>query len=995
MSVQVFRQSRGGRIDREKPLTFRFNDVVYTGYEGDTLASALLANGVRLVGRSFKFHRPRGIFSAGVEEPNALVTVGSGGLEEASVRATVQPLYEGLVARSQHCWPGVNFDLGRLMDFLSGLFPAGFYNKTFKWPDWHWYEGFIRRAAGLANLPPATDPDVYVHKNVHCDLLIVGGGPAGIAAALAVAGTGARVMLAEQDTELGGSLLWQHADIGGLSSVEWLGQALAKLKNSANVTVVSRATVSAYFDHHYLVITERLREQGPVDSKQPRERLWKVRAGKIILATGAHEQPLLFPNNDRPGIMQASAIRHYLNRYSVQSGKRVAIATNNDSAYQTGLDLKAAGVNVACVVDTRTNPVSQLVRKIREQGIPVFLGAVVSDTRGTKGIHAVRFGTRDTDNAALSEMAMIRCDCLGVSGGWQPVVHLLSQARGKLRWDEMKGAFVPDVVPENVEVIGAANGTSDLAQALDEGSKAGSTVLSSMGFSGQSNRKAPVAKNTVRKCVQAERIPVPVKSQKQWIDYQHDVTLRDIDIAVSENFISIEHLKRYTSAGMSVDQGKTSNINALVALAARTHRSPGEVGTTTFRPFYTPVTMGSIAGQRHGRFYSSSLRTPMHDRHEQLHASFQDYGPWRRPGWYPQGSEDKQQAIAREVRAARQAVSMFDGSPLGKIEVRGKDAEIFLNRMYVNQVGTMQAGRSRYALMTNENGVIIDDGILCRLTEDHFLAHTSSAGATRIYAWMESWLQGEWPDLDVLLTPVSTQWANIALSGPKARELVARLDLDFDLSNAAFPHMGIRETGIGGVPVRILRASFTGENGYEINVPADFGRSLWDGILELGRDLGVTPIGLESLNVMRTEKGYLHVGGDTDGTSTPLDIGWKPAVERKNEFFVGKRSLYRPQQQRDDRLHFVGLAPVEAAQVIAPGAHVVAADFVRPPALTQGYVTSACYSPTLERHVALGLVQRGRERLGEEIRLYHNGATQKAAIVLPAFYDPNGDRLNA
>lgn len=995
MSPQLNRQDQGGRVNRDKTINFRFNRRTYQGHEGDTLASALLANGLQVVGRGFKFHRPRGIFSAGVDEPNALLTIGEHGYEEANVRATMQPLYEGLVARSQNCWPSVNFDVGRITDYLSGLFPAGFYNKTFMWPNWHWYEDWIRRAAGLGKLAPADDPDRYVHKNIHCDVLIVGSGPAGIAAALTAANSDARVVLVEQDDELGGSLLWENCILNGNHAGDWLSEACTKLKTAANITVLTRATVSAYFDHNYLIATERLCEHGGNDEARIRERLWKIRASQIVLATGSYEQPLLFPDNDRPGIMQASALRHYLNRYAVAAGKRIAIATNNDSAYQTALDFKRAGHQVVCIIDARENPASDLVRQAREQGITLFLNAVISATTGKPAIQTIEISSREGDSDSYTNLATISCDCLGISGGWQPVVHLLSQGRGKLHYDDTQAAFLPGVVPEHFHIIGAANGTVALSKVFEEAADVTNTVLLSLGTEVKQRWARPSVDGSEQDDFNVQRIVTCLHPARQWIDYQHDVTLQDIDIAVAENFVSVEHLKRYTTTGMSVDQGKTSNINALSVLASRTNRSAGQVGTTTFRPFFTPVTLGSIAGQRHAEYYAPILRTPMYDSHVNLNATFHEYGPWRRPAWYPQADETKAQAISREVQTVRNAVGIFDGSPLGKIEVSGRDAAEFLNRLYVNNVLTMKPGKSRYALICNENGIIIDDGIICCLADGHFLVHTSSGGAQRIYAWMESWLQGEWPDLDVILTPVSTQWANIAVSGPKARELVMQLGMELDLSNEAFPHMVFRETKINDIPIRIMRASFTGECGYEINIPADYGLSLWTGMLKLGSIFDVVPIGVESLTVLRAEKGYLHVGGDTDGTSTPLDIGWGRMIEKKQDFFVGKRSLLRPQQQNAERLHFVGLAPIEETQTIEPGEHVVAEDLVGKTGPTQGYVTSACYSPTLKRYIALGLVKQGRERLGERVKLYNKGVTQMARIVEPAFYDPEGERLSA
>ncbi len=984
--AQSLRLESGGRIDREKPLTFTFNGSQYGGFTGDTLASALLANGVRVVGRSFKYHRPRGVLAAGAEECNALVTVGRGALEEPNIRATLQPLYDGLEARSQNCWPGVNFDIGRSLDYLHFLWPAGFYNKTFIWPGWSWYEGFIRRMSGLGKLPPADDPDQYIHHNVHCDVLIVGGGPAGLSAALAASDHALRVIVIEQDTLLGGSLLWSEASIDGEQGSVWLENTVRVLRQRDNVTLLTNTTATACFDHRMVIAGEMLSDRRVTgEDEGPRQRLWKVHAKEIVLATGAIEQPLIFANNDRPGIMLASAVQQYINRYAVAPGMRIVIATNNDSAYNVAGALMNAGVDVVAMIDSRQNLTGESARVMRDHGMTVFQNAIPLDCRGDKGVHSVAVAKRDN----LETITTLQCDCVAMAGGWQPTVHLFTQARGRLRYDSSLGAFLPDVIPPHVHVAGMVAGAMTLDSALEQGWNAG---VKSGGS--QSKNGRPQARSGGDGALRIERDRSEGRSDRQWIDFQYDVTLQDIDIAVTENYTSVEHMKRYTTSGMSIDQGKTANVNALLALAERTGRAPGEVGTTTFRPFYLPVTLGALAGRNRGEFYAPVQRSPLVGCHEQLNAQFDDYGTWRRPRVYLRNGENEQQAIAREAVAARTSVVLFDGSPLGKFEVYGPDAAEFLNRVYINNVTSLKTGRARYGLMLNENGIIIDDGIFARLAEDHYLAHTTSGGANRIHAWMEALLQGDWPDLDVLLTPVTSQWANVAVSGPRSRDLLEQLSIGIDFSAKGVPHMAIATGTIDNLPVRALRASFTGELCYELNVPADRGAALWNTLLQLGEDLQVMPIGIEALTVLRTEKGYLHVGSDTDGCTTPRDIGWGHVADGKQGGFLGKRSLSRPFNVSDGRLEFVGLTPAQDGGVLAAGSHVIDAGHSGAPAPTQGYVTSACYSPNLQRYVGLGLVQNGAKRLGETVNMYDDGKVNAAVISVPAAWDPKGERLH-
>ena len=983
MNAGPFRLGTGGCVDRAQALRFTFNGRSLEGLAGDTLASALLAAGVRVVGRGLKFHRPRGILSAGIEEPNALLTVGSGNRSEPSVRATVQPLFEGLTACSQNCWPSLTFDIGRLNDALYRLFPAGFYNKTFMWPGWHAFEPFIRRVAGLGVAPEGADPDRYDWRNAHCDVLVVGGGAAGMLAAHLAARSGARVILTEADSRTGGGLNWDRRAPTAF-------QQTCEL--AADIRVLTRTTAVGFYDHGLVTAVER------ADSGKPsmfRERWWRIRARRIVLASGAIEQPLAFPYNDRPGIMLADAVRHYLNRYAVAAGRRVAVATNNDSAYQVALDLRAAGVEVPCLIDSRAAPSEELVNAVTSAGVAVHNNARITRTHGKTHIEALDFNT--ATGGESGRQTRIDCDALAMSGGWNPAAHLYCQAGGRLQFDTHDGCFVPDGKSDSVHVVGAAAGHFDMRTALDRTHETLAKVLASLAMKMRDDGLPwpTIPSARARAATGALGYTAGALRDRAWLDFQHDVTVSDIDLAVAENLTSVEHVKRYTTVGMCVDQGKTSNLNALAVLAERTGRAIPEVGTTTFRPMFVPVTLGAIAGGRVGKFFRPKRLLPAHDKHVALGAHFEDYGSWQRPSCYPQPGETHSAAIRREVQAVRDAVGLFDGSALGKLRVRGPDAAEFLDRMYANTMGTLPAGQARYGILLNEQGIVIDDGVCARLSNEEFWVNTTSSGAARISAWFDEWLQGEWPELRVVVTDVTSGWATLNLAGPRAREVLAALEPNIALARDDFRHMQLRQGSICAVPCQILRASFTGELSYEISVPADFGADLLERLCSVGRPFGLTPFGVEALLILRTEKGYLHVGADTDGTTVPDDIGFGTAVSKKSADFVGRNSLSLPENTRPDRMQLVGLRCVGDAAAFVAGAHLLDTALTQPPQSSAGYLTSAVFSPSLARHVGMGLLKNGRARLGQTVYLFNRGQCSVAEVVNAAHYDPTGARLNA
>lgn len=936
-----FRLPGGGRIDRSRLLHFTFEGRTYTGHPGDTLASGLLAAGVEIVGRSFKYHRPRGLLAAGPEEPNALMRIGTGREAEPNQKATEVELTDGLVAASQNCWPGVDRDLGAAAGLVARLLPAGFYYKTFMWPHWHAFEGLVRRAAGLGRAPTAPDPGRYETCHAHCDLLVVGGGCAGLAAAAAAAADGIDVMLVDERPALGGALRGAFPDDAMLDAL--LGNITA-----ANVRCLTRTTAIGYHDHNMLTLVERL----PGSAGRPRQRLWLVRAERVVLATGAIERPLLFPGNDRPGIMLAGATRHYLNEYAVAPGRRAVVVTNDDSAYDTAFALAEAGIAVAAVLDTRAEAPSTPAARLAALGIPLLAGSEVTATIGRRQVTGIVAGGRRID-----------CDCVAMSGGWTPTVHLFSQSGGRLHHDAVSGRFLPGVSAQAERSAGAARGVVGAAACRVDGIAA---------VRGSQEALPPLTAAPPWRPGQAD-------AGRVWVDLQNDVTAADLELALRENYRSVEHVKRYTTLGMAVDQGKTSNVNGIAVLAATAGRPMGEIGTTRFRPPYTPVTLGVFAGRDRGDFFRPRRLLPSHDAQVALGATIEEYGGWQRPAWYCRPTETPGQATRREIAAVREAAGVFDGSPLGKIEVSGPDAAVFLDRIYANAMASLAVGRVRYGLMLNENGIVIDDGVVARLAPDHFLLSTTSGGADRIAGWLEEWQQCEWPDLRVVIAPVTTAWATIAVTGPRARDVLRAAGLAADLD---LPHMSWTAGSLGELPARVARVSFTGELGFEVSVPWLHGQALFQRVLAAG----ATPVGIEAWLALRLEKGFIHVGVDTDGTTTADDLGWGPTLARKTGDFVGRRSLQRPDNRRPDRLQLVGVEPAGDGDLII-GAHVVAGG------RSQGFVTSALASPTIGRWVGLALVAGGASRIGEVLEADDLGRRIAVRLVEPRFYDPTGDRL--
>ncbi|WP_274918150.1 sarcosine oxidase subunit alpha family protein [Streptomyces sp. WZ-12] len=960
MTDQHFRLRRGGRIDRTTALRFSVDGRELTGHPGDTVASAMLANGLIRVAPSLYRGRPRGIVTAGVEEPNALVQI-AGPCSEGMLPATTVELYDGLSATT---------------------------------------------LSGMGRLDPAPDPAVYDKKYVHTDVLVVGAGPAGLAAAAAAAGSGARVILVDDQPEPGGSLLAGRAEqVNGQAALAWAAELHTVLDDAPEAVVLHRTTAIGSYDDNYVLALQRRTDHLGADAPDPsqgisRQRLWHIRARQVVLATGVHERPLVFAGNDRPGVMLAGAVRTYLNRYAVAPGSRAVVSTTNDSAYATVAALHAAGIPIAAVVDARPELTARAVEVAADTGTRVLTGSTVVDTAGEGRLSSVTVRAIDPDGQLAGPARPFDCDLLAVSGGWSPVVHLHSQRQGRLRWDEDLVAFVPDGTVRNQRIVGAANGTYALDDGVAEGARAGALAATEAGFP----VPAPTTPRHQRARPDAVRalwlVPGPDSGNldTHFVDLQRDVTAADILRSTGAGMRGVEHVKRYTSLGTANDQGKTSGVNAIgvIAEALGGSASPGEIGTTAYRAPYAPVAFAALAGRERGELFDPERTTSLHGWHLAQGAVFEDVGQWKRPRYYPRPGEDMDAAVARECRAAREGVAFMDASTLGKIEIRGADAGEFLNRIYTNAFKKLKPGTARYGVMCKPDGMIFDDGVTLRLDDDRYFMTTTTGGAAAVLDWLEEWLQTEWPQLDVHCTSVTEQWTTIAVVGPQSREVVAHLAPDVDLSTEAFPFMAFRETTLAsGIPARLCRISFSGELAYEINVSAWYGPAVWDEVHAIGRPHDITPYGTETMHVLRAEKGYLIVGQDTDGTVTPHDAGMSWAVSQHKDF-IGKRSYSRADTARTDRKQLVALLPSDRTTRLPEGTQLVAPDVpITPgagPVPMLGHVTSSYHSAALGRPFALALVAGGRARIGETLLAPVGAHLVPVEVADSVLYDPEGTK---
>ncbi len=1000
------RLDTGAHIDHNQPLRFSYDGKQYTGYQGDTLASALLANNVRLVARSFKYHRPRGVYTAGSEEPNAMVQLETGAHTLPNVRATEVELYQGLHATSQNCWPSISFDVGAINNLFSKFIPSGFYYKTFMWPKalWMKYEEVIRHSAGLGKSPMDKDPNRYDHQHTYCDVLVVGGGATGIAAARAAADTGAEVMLVDERAHWGGTLCEDQQTIDDLNTADWLSQTIDTLQQYKNVRLLKRTTVTGYYHHNYLIANERVTNHfGPqAPAGVPRERLWKIRARKVILATGAIERPLVFADNDRPGVMLASAVRQYIHQYGVLPGKNLVIQTNNNSAYPLALDAQQAGAKV-CILDTRNEIPQECKALAKEHGFSLVENSAIVGVRYQKTLSGVQIARLNADGNEITGAIEHRtADLIAVSGGWNPTLHLYSQAGGKLAYDEKQHCYLPDrdtARKPDARIAGSCNGVYGLAECLAEGQVAGRDAAVDCGFDAKQSTIDYAVTGTSWVCDVLRPLwvlpcnhPIGHGPKKHFHELHNDVTIADIMLAKREGYLSVEHLKRYTTTGMGPDQGKTSNVNALVTMAELQQKTIAEVGTTTFRPPFTPLTFGSIVGQNRRELFLQKRTSPMEPWHQANGAVYEDVGDWKRPRYFPQGNEDMHKAVQRECLATRAHVGILDATTLGKIDIQGKHAARLLNMVYTNAWSKLGIGQCRYGVMLNEHGMVMDDGVTTRLDEHHFHMTTTTGGAAHVMNWLEEFLQTEWPDWEVYCTSVTEQWAVMALNGPKARDLLSELT-DADISNDAFPFMSMLEAEVAGVPARIFRISFTGELAFEINVPARYGLHVWEAIAEAGKAYQLTPYGTETMHVLRAEKGFIIVGQDTDGSVTPYDLDMSWIVSKVKKDFIGKRSLSRSDTARAGRKQLVGLLTEDPAVVLPEGAHIVAQVKASPPMRMLGHVSSSYMSPNLGRSIAMALVKDGLNRMDETLEVaLMDGRSHKVRVTSPIFFDKQGER---
>ena len=981
---QKYRVEGAGTLSRARTVQFTFDGKTYEGLEGDTLASALLANGVHLMGRSFKYHRPRGVMSAGVEEPNALMGITRDNARtNPNVRASVQELYDSLKAESQNRFPSLSFDVGAVNSLLSPAFVAGFYYKTFKWPAKAWdklYEPFIRRAAGLGESPREEDPDRYSNRFAHCDVLIIGGGAAGLMAAKTAAAKKQSVIICDENPKMGG---WLLADsdvrIDGKSGTVWAADTVAELQAMNNVRVLSRTTGFGYFQQNMVALNERVTDHlSRPDPDLPRERMWQVRAKKVVIAQGSIERHMVFAGNDRPGVVLAGAAQMWLNQHGVAVGHTVGLYAACDTGYAAAFDLYEAGVNIAAIIDHRSEVSEDLLNQAKEHGIEVHTNTNVTETSGRLRINGM---TVETSNGETKEYEI---DALLMAGGWTPSLHLSSQSRAKPAWDEATQRFLPGESPQDCINIGGCNGLDDLDAVFAEAIKAVggkktkieitddvSTAGGAIGIVGPEDHKG-----------------------KAFVDFQNDVTAKDIKLAVREGMHSIEHVKRYTTNGMATDQGKLSNMHGLAIAAKLLGKSIPEVGLTTFRAPYTPTTFGSFVGHDRGALFDPNRKTPIHDWAVEQGAAFEPVSLWQRAWYFPKGDEDMHAAVDRECQTVRKVAGVFDASTLGKIEVVGPDAAAFMDKMYTNGWSKLKAGRAKYGIMCREDGFIYDDGVVGKLSDTRFHVTTTTGGAPRVLNHMEDYLQTEFPDMQVWLTSTTEQWATIAVQGPKARDIIEPLVSGANISNEKFSHMSVVECEVCGVPARLFRISFTGELGFEINVPADYGRAVWEAVWERAKPMGACAYGTEAMHVLRAEKGYIIVGQDTDGTVTPHDAGLAWAVAKSKPDFVGKRGLQRPDLTADGRRQLIGLKTKDPAKVLEEGAQIVLDPEQAIPMKMIGFVTSSYWSGTLGHSIAMAVVEDGFNKMDQTLYVPMPDETIEVEVTGTVFYDPKGEKLH-
>jgi sarcosine oxidase, subunit alpha len=979
-----YRLAAGGLIDRNRTLSFAYNGQSYQGHPGDTLASALIASGVNVIGRSFKYHRPRGFYGVGVEDPNSMLAVRDAYGYDPALRAGQVRLCEGLNARSVTGWPSPNFDLAGGLQLAAGILSAGFYYKTFKWPNWSTFEPLIRRSTGFGRPQALRETRAVCQRHASFDVLIIGGGPAGLVAARSLVGSGLTVLLADDQPQFGGTLNWEQTIVDDQPGSAWARGIAAELATDANLTLLPSTTVTAAYEgNHFTLLQLCSDERGVLAEWQ-----WKIFARQVVLATGMVDRPLLFAGNDRPGIMLSSAVRRLMGEFGVAPSRDLVVYTNNDSGYLTALAAHRAGIHVESIIDVRPRERTPHADEIGRAGITCHFETQIEATAGYKRLVGIAIRSKDGRRRKIS------CNGLAVSGGFTPLLHLASHRGAKPIFDERLGAFVATALPDQWQAAGGVAGTLDLEQTMAAAHGAALNVATALHATTQS-----FAVHVVRALAQDASVPVSLptygSSSEMWVDFQNDVKVSDIELAARENYRSVEHLKRYTTLGMGTDQGRTSNFNGLAVMADVTGTAIEAVGTTTFRPPYIAVRMATVAAGRRGDLFKPRRLLPAHAVHHQLAAVFEDFG-WERPNWYRSNAPDFEPAVALEMVAVRSQVGVFDSSSLGKIEVTGPDAAAFLSRFYVANMSTLRPGRVRYSLMLREDGVIFDDGVVACLGDNHFLASPTSGNADAVAAWFERWRQTEWP-MRVAISAVTSNWASIAVAGPRARALLARLEPDFDISNSAFGHMEIREGQVGGVPARVARVSFTGELQYEISVPARYAGSMVKALLIPEGDLRPRIVGLEAWLRLRLEKGYLHLGSDTNGRTTPLDVGLADVVAKRKGDFIGKRSLALPFATSAEREQLVGLVAVGELKddALEVGGRILSAGHSRPPCRTDGYVTSACFSPSIGKSIGLALIERGRSRLGEIVSVYSQGKTLRFQIVNPMFYDTGNSRLQA